>query len=193
MYDTYAARRAHPKLIPPSCPTAEFWFSIIKIVTILGLILLGIIITSGGVPGSDPIGFRFWHNPGPFQQLNGIPGATGRFLSFWSVFVQAAFSYLGTEVRQNKIRGPTQPRSALTFRNILQIVALTAGEAAVSTWFKATPGRFPTLSQWREICGLGRLTIADCPLRCRRRARTCPERLGGYSGVSFSSTSSEFL
>ncbi|GAA5923553.1 hypothetical protein JCM1841_002980 [Sporobolomyces salmonicolor] len=85
---------------------AEFWFSIIKIITILGLILLGIIITAGGVPGQDPIGFRFWRNPGPFQQENGIPGTTGRFLAFWTVFVQAAFSFLGTE-----------------------IVALTAGEA----------------------------------------------------------------
>ncbi|GAA5991735.1 hypothetical protein JCM11641_004847 [Rhodosporidiobolus odoratus] len=85
---------------------AEFWFSIIKIVTIIGLIILGIIITAGGVPGSDPIGFRFWRNPGPLQQENGIPGATGRFLAFWSTLVQGAFSYLGTE-----------------------IVALTAGEA----------------------------------------------------------------
>ncbi|GAA5834721.1 hypothetical protein JCM9279_007091 [Rhodotorula babjevae] len=85
---------------------AEFWFSILKIITIIGLILLGIIITAGGVPGTDPIGFRFWHNPGPFQQQNGIPGTKGRFLAFWTTLVQAAFSYLGTE-----------------------IVALTAGEA----------------------------------------------------------------
>lgn len=81
-------------------------FSILKIITIIGLILLGIIITAGGVPGTDPIGFRFWRNPGPFQQQNGIPGSKGRFLSFWTTLVQAAFSYLGTE-----------------------IVALTAGEA----------------------------------------------------------------
>ncbi|CDR38311.1 RHTO0S03e08130g1_1 [Rhodotorula toruloides] len=85
---------------------AEFWFSLMKIITILGLILLGIIITASGVPGTDPIGFRFWRNPGPFQQENGIPGSKGRFLAFWTVLVQAAFSYLGTE-----------------------IVALTAGEA----------------------------------------------------------------
>lgn len=70
------------------------------------MIILGIIITAGGVPGTDPIGFRFWHNPGPFQQENGIPGTKGRFLAFWTVLVQSAFSYLGTE-----------------------IVALTAGEA----------------------------------------------------------------
>lgn len=37
-------------------------------------------------------------DPGAFNQFNGIPGALGRFLSFWSVFVSAAFSYAGTEV-----------------------------------------------------------------------------------------------
>ncbi|GAA5873835.1 hypothetical protein JCM1840_002086 [Sporobolomyces johnsonii] len=88
---------------------AEFWFSLIKIITLLGLMLLSIIITSGGIPNSDPsyypIGFRFWHET-PFQQMNGIPGSLGRFLSFWTVFLQASFSFLGTE-----------------------IVALTAGEA----------------------------------------------------------------
>ncbi|GAA5852561.1 hypothetical protein JCM9279_005512 [Rhodotorula babjevae] len=76
---------------------AEFWFSLIKIITLVGLILLGIIITSGGVPGADPIGFRYWRET-PFQQLNGIPGAKGRFLSFWTVFLQASFSFLGTEI-----------------------------------------------------------------------------------------------
>ncbi|GAA6052158.1 hypothetical protein JCM3770_001246 [Rhodotorula araucariae] len=76
---------------------AEFWFSLIKIIALLGLILLGIIITAGGVPGTEPIGFRYWHEQ-PFQQLNGIPGAKGRFLSFWTVFLQASFSFLGTEI-----------------------------------------------------------------------------------------------
>ncbi|GAA5964555.1 hypothetical protein JCM8115_003920 [Rhodotorula mucilaginosa] len=80
---------------------AEFWFSLIKILAILGLIIVALIITAGGVPGSDPneypIGFRYWRSE-PFKQLNGIPGALGRFLSFWTVFIQAAFSFLGTEI-----------------------------------------------------------------------------------------------
>ncbi|EGF98367.1 uncharacterized protein MELLADRAFT_51018 [Melampsora larici-populina 98AG31] len=86
---------------------AEFWFSAIKVIAIVGLIILGIVLDLGGGPNHDRIGFRYWKNPGPFNQLNGIQGSLGRFLSFWSVFVQAAFSYQGTE-----------------------IVALTAGEAA---------------------------------------------------------------
>ncbi|GAA6030998.1 hypothetical protein JCM8097_008979 [Rhodosporidiobolus ruineniae] len=88
---------------------SEFWFSLIKVTAVLGLIICALIITAGGVPSSDPaeypIGFRYWHQT-PFQQEDNIPGALGRFLSFWTVFIQASFSFLGTE-----------------------IVALTAGEA----------------------------------------------------------------
>ncbi|KAK4705924.1 hypothetical protein P7C70_g275, partial [Phenoliferia sp. Uapishka_3] len=79
---------------------AEFWFAIIKVVTILG-----IFITAGCTPNHDPIGFRYW-NQAPFLQLDGISGSKGRFLAFWKTLVKAAFSFLGTE-----------------------IVALTAGEA----------------------------------------------------------------
>lgn len=78
----------------------------LPVITIIGLIILGIIISAGGTPSGVTTGFQYWRNPGPFQQLDGIAGAKGRFLAFWGVFVQAAFSYLGTE-----------------------IVALTAGEA----------------------------------------------------------------
>ncbi|KAL8287079.1 hypothetical protein RQP46_004085 [Phenoliferia psychrophenolica] len=81
---------------------AEFWMSVIKIVTIVGLIIGGIVISAGGVPGTPAIGFKYWHDPGA-----GIPGAKGRFLAFFSVFIQSAYSFIGTE-----------------------IVALTAGEAA---------------------------------------------------------------
>ncbi|KZO90439.1 amino acid permease [Calocera viscosa TUFC12733] len=77
---------------------AEFWMSFIKVTTIVGLIILGIVLDLGGGPTHDRIGFRYWKNPGPFNQFDGIQGATGRFLAFWSSFVQAAFSYLGTEI-----------------------------------------------------------------------------------------------
>ncbi|TDL19138.1 amino acid permease [Rickenella mellea] len=77
---------------------AEFWFSLIKVTTIVGLIILGIILDLGGGPSHDRIGFRYWKNPGAFNQLNGIPGAKGRFLAFWATFINAAFSFLGTEI-----------------------------------------------------------------------------------------------
>ena len=52
----------------------------------------------GGGPNSEAVGgFRYWKNPGAFHQFAGIPGATGRFLGFFKVLIQASFSYIGTE------------------------------------------------------------------------------------------------
>lgn len=77
---------------------AEFWFASIKVLTIVGLIILGIIISAGGGPEGDPIGFKYWNDPGAFVQYHGIAGTTGRFLGFVSVLMQAAFSFIGTEI-----------------------------------------------------------------------------------------------
>jgi hypothetical protein len=63
----------------------------------LGLIVLGLILDLGGGPDHDRLGFRYWKHPGPFVQYEGIPGAKGRFLGFWAVLIQAAFSCVGTE------------------------------------------------------------------------------------------------
>jgi yeast amino acid transporter len=52
----------------------------------------------GGGPNHDRIGFRYWKDPGPFTQYDGIAGAKGRFLGWLAVLTQAAFSYIGTEI-----------------------------------------------------------------------------------------------
>jgi len=84
---------------------AEFWFSTIKVVTIIGLLILSLILMCGGGPTHDAIGFRYWRNPGAFKEIGignesgepgVIPGNWGKFLAFWNVFVQAAFSFIGT-------------------------------------------------------------------------------------------------
>lgn len=71
----------------------EFWFASIKMVTILGLIILGIVLTAGGGPSGEVIGGKYWQNPGPFVQYLGIAGAKGRFLGFFTVLLQSAYSY----------------------------------------------------------------------------------------------------
>ncbi|GAA6044926.1 hypothetical protein JCM8097_004461 [Rhodosporidiobolus ruineniae] len=76
----------------------EFWFAIIKVVTIVGLIILGIILDCGGGPNGEYIGTKYWRDPGAFVQYLGIEGAKGRFLGFWAVLIQASFSYIGTEI-----------------------------------------------------------------------------------------------
>lgn len=68
---------------------AEFMFSLIKVVTVIGFIILGIVINVGGVPNGEYIGGQFWHIPGAFNH---------GFKGLCSVFVTAAFSFSGTEI-----------------------------------------------------------------------------------------------
>lgn len=39
---------------------AEFWFASIKLITIVGLIILGIVLMLGGGPNHDRLGFRYY-------------------------------------------------------------------------------------------------------------------------------------
>lgn len=70
---------------------------VIKVSCFIGVLLTALVITCGGGPDHETIGFRYWHNPGPWTNYNGIPGSTGHFLGFLSAFVNAAFSFLGIE------------------------------------------------------------------------------------------------
>jgi len=76
----------------------EFWFASIKVITIIGLIILGLVIDLGGAPTHDRLGFRYWHNPGPLVQYEDISGSLGRFAGVWSVLIGAAYAFLGTEI-----------------------------------------------------------------------------------------------
>ncbi|GAA5902685.1 uncharacterized protein JCM6883_007207 [Sporobolomyces salmoneus] len=92
---------------------AEFWFAIIKVITIIGLIILGIVIDAGGGPNGQYIGFKYWHNPGALVQYEGITGTTGRFLGFFAVLIQASFSYIGTEIVAIAAGETKDPRKTL--------------------------------------------------------------------------------
>jgi yeast amino acid transporter len=48
----------------------EFWFCSIKVVTIIGLIITGIIISAGGGPNHTAIGFKYWNETGGFIQVS---------------------------------------------------------------------------------------------------------------------------
>ncbi|KAF9232361.1 amino acid permease [Melanogaster broomeanus] len=99
---------------------AEFVFASIKVITIVGLIILGIVLDLGGGPNHDRIGFRYWKDPGPFVQFAGIPGAKGRFLGFFRVLIQAAFSTIGTEAVTMAAAEAKDPRRTMpkTVRNV---------------------------------------------------------------------------
>jgi amino acid transporter len=83
---------------------AEFIFSIIKVVAVIGFILLGIVLNCGGTPTSGYIGGQYWQNPGAFN--NGVKGLA-------SVFVTAAFSFTGTELVGLAAAETANPRKSL--------------------------------------------------------------------------------
>ncbi|KAH8700807.1 putative amino acid permease [Talaromyces proteolyticus] len=68
---------------------AEYWLSLLKVVTIVIFIILGIAVNCGGNTSHHYIGGEYWHiGDAPF--VGGIGG-------FASVFVTASFAYGGTE------------------------------------------------------------------------------------------------
>ncbi|PRQ75736.1 Amino acid permease/ SLC12A domain-containing protein [Rhodotorula toruloides] len=76
---------------------AEVITGTVKIVCFLGIILASLVITLGGAPNHDRIGFRYWNEPGPWTNYNGITGSTGHFLGMLAALVNASFSFVGVE------------------------------------------------------------------------------------------------
>ncbi|KAF9784365.1 general amino acid permease 1 [Thelephora terrestris] len=98
---------------------AEFTFAIIKLTMLTGLILLGLIVDLGGGPDHDRRGFRYWKNPGAFNQLGLEPTKPNldRFLAIMSSIVQAAFGFSGIEIVAVAASETENPR-----RNVVKAV-----------------------------------------------------------------------
>ena len=90
----------------------EFWFAMLKIFFIIFLILLGLVIDLGGVPGTPRIGFRYWKDPGPFVEYVGS-GSWGNFLGYWAVMSGAVFSFAGVESIAMAAAETKNPRVAI--------------------------------------------------------------------------------
>ncbi|KAI0930952.1 hypothetical protein AcW1_007164 [Taiwanofungus camphoratus] len=83
----------------------EYWFSFMKVVTIVSIILVSLIIDMGagahdqgdGDQLPQPVFLHNWSKPFASSYL-GICGAKGRFLGFLAVLMQASFSFFGSEV-----------------------------------------------------------------------------------------------
>ncbi|KAF7717145.1 Uncharacterized protein PECH_003993 [Penicillium ucsense] len=74
----------------------EFVFAILKILLVLFVVILGLVISLGGVPGHPRSGFHFWKDPGPFVEYIAT-GSWGHFLGFWAVMTNAVYSFAGVE------------------------------------------------------------------------------------------------
>jgi amino acid transporter len=74
----------------------EFFFATLKILLVVGIVIMGLVIDLGGVPGQQRIGFKYWRNPGPFVEYL-ASGSWGSFLGFWAVMNNAVYSFAGVE------------------------------------------------------------------------------------------------
>ncbi|OBA22665.1 hypothetical protein METBIDRAFT_75879 [Metschnikowia bicuspidata var. bicuspidata NRRL YB-4993] len=91
----------------------EFYFSGIKLVSITGLIILGVVLFFGGGPNHDRLGFRYWTNGEAFHE-HLVPGSTGRFLSVWTALIKAGYSFIMSPELIVACSGETSnPRKAL--------------------------------------------------------------------------------
>ncbi|CAI6339946.1 unnamed protein product [Periconia digitata] len=68
---------------------AEFYTSSIKIISVIGFIIVGLVLIGGGGPTGEKFDGSYWKDPGPFAQ--GFHGMA-------AVFVTAAFATGGTEI-----------------------------------------------------------------------------------------------
>ncbi|KAJ5547693.1 Amino acid/polyamine transporter I [Penicillium frequentans] len=76
----------------------EFWFSTVKVVTVIGFMIFAICVDCG-VGKQGYLGFHYWKEPGAFAtHLVENPPSVGKFVGFWAVLIQAGFSYQGTEL-----------------------------------------------------------------------------------------------
>ncbi|KAI1818745.1 amino acid permease [Poronia punctata] len=89
----------------------EFWLSSFKVVVIIGIIILSLIITAGGVDG-EVRGFKYWRDPGAFNEYL-VEGPLGKFLGFYSTLVTATFAFLGTELVGVTVGEAQNPRRTI--------------------------------------------------------------------------------
>ncbi|KAK0671641.1 putative amino acid permease [Cercophora samala] len=90
----------------------EFVFAMLKILLVVFLIVLGLVINLGGVPGTEMIGFKYWRDPGPFVEYI-AQGDLGKFLGFWAVMTGAVFSFAGVESLAMAAAETRNPREAI--------------------------------------------------------------------------------
>ncbi|TDZ49727.1 Dicarboxylic amino acid permease [Colletotrichum trifolii] len=101
----------------------EVVFASLKIITIVGLIIGGLVINLGGGPNHERLGFRYWQDPGAFNSYL-VPGSAGGFLAFWKVLLSAAFSYGNIQVvaiSGSETRNPRQIIPAATRKTFFRV------------------------------------------------------------------------
>lgn len=115
---------------------SEFWFSGIKIITLVGLLMVSFILFWGGGPDRQLLGFHYWKHPSPFNEYL-VTGDAGRFVGLLKCTVTSAIAFIfapeliiisGGEMespRRNVPRAARRYIYRLVFFYIFGILAIT--------------------------------------------------------------------
>lgn len=90
----------------------EFTFAMLKLSLLVGLIFVSIILTSGGGPDHSTIGFKYWHEPGPFNEYL-TTGSLGKFAAFWKCLSGVVYSFGGVQSVPTLAAEVKHPRRAI--------------------------------------------------------------------------------
>ncbi|KAJ5501617.1 Amino acid/polyamine transporter I [Penicillium expansum] len=91
---------------------AEFWLSLGKVFLSVGLILYTFIVMLGGNPLGDRFGFRYWNEPGAFNEYYKT-GDTGKFLGVLAAVITASFTIAGPDYVSMAAGETVNPRKVL--------------------------------------------------------------------------------
>ncbi|KAH3686690.1 hypothetical protein WICPIJ_002334 [Wickerhamomyces pijperi] len=90
----------------------EFTFAMLKLLLLVGLIIVSIVITAGGGPEGGVIGFKYWHEPGPFNKYL-TTGSLGQFAAFWKCLSGVVYSFGGVQSIGSLAAEVKHPRRAI--------------------------------------------------------------------------------
>ncbi|KAJ5963399.1 Amino acid/polyamine transporter I [Penicillium vulpinum] len=91
---------------------AEFWLSLGKVLLSIGLICYTFIVMVGGNPLGDRFGFRYWNEPGAFNEYYKT-GDTGKFLGVLAAVITASFTIAGPDYVSMAAGETINPRKVL--------------------------------------------------------------------------------
>ncbi|OQD68116.1 hypothetical protein PENPOL_c003G10190 [Penicillium polonicum] len=91
---------------------AEFWLSLGKVLLSVGLIIYTFIVMLGANPKGDRFGFRYWNEPGAFNEYYKT-GDTGKFLGVLAAVITASFTIAGPDYVSMAAGETVNPRKVL--------------------------------------------------------------------------------
>ena len=141
--------------------SAEYWFSMIKVVAAVAFILLGLALILGGVPRVPAIGFsNLWANPGGFLP-NGV-------LGLLAAACMAVFSFGGVEIvsstaaeSEDPIRAIPKAASSMIWRILIFYIAAITVVLSLQPWqVTAASGSVITESPFVKALSLSGVAVA---------------------------------